>query len=386
MSEVENFYNQPIVLDNGSGNIRCGFSTDEQPRVSYSNLIGKPKYNKIDYLPSDINIDDSFVGNQAQLRRGLLKLTYPIDHGIINDWDSLELIWQQVLLHDLIDNNSKNKLLLKEHSMLITEQPFTTRRQRDKICELLFETFDLGAINFAIPSILSLYSTGKTTGVSIDIGDGVCSIAPIFDGFTLPNSIKRINIGGRDVTKQLQIEIMKEGYCLNSSSEFEIVRNLKERLGFINLDNYNNSNILNNEEFEKFKLPDGKFLKISKKSLSKSCEILFNPEIYGFEYESLSNVLYDSIINTEIDLRGQFFENIILSGGCTMIRNFGSKLINDLRSIDNEVKIKIFASPDRKNNTFIGGSILSSLSTFNNIVVSKKQYLENPSIIHNTLF
>ncbi|KAG0679854.1 hypothetical protein C6P40_002970 [Pichia californica] len=382
---MEELYNQPIVLDNGSGTIRCGFSTDEAPRVNYSNILGRPKYYKIDYLPSDINIDDTFVGNHAQLNRGLLKLTYPIEHGTIKDWNSLELIWQQVLLHDLIDNNTNNEISLKEHTMLITEHPFSERRQREKIGELLFETFGLGAINIAIPSVLSLYSTGRTTGVSIDIGDGVCCVAPIFEGFTLPGSIKRINIGGRDITKQLQIELMKDGYSFNSSSEFEIVRNMKERLGFIkqknDLNEYNKDN-----DFEKFQLPDGKSLKVRKQSLNKSCEILFKPEIYGFEYDKFPNIISDSINSTDMELRGKFFENIILSGGCTMIKNFGSRILNDLRNIDQEIKLKIYSSPERKNNTFMGGSILSSLSTFNNIVISKKQFMENPECIHDTYF
>lgn len=392
MEAADELYNLPIVLDNGSGMVRCGFSTDEVPRVSYSNLLGRPKYHKIEYLPSDINVDDTFVGNQAQLRRGLLKLTYPIEHGTINDWNALELIWQQMLLHDLMEGNTLrsngNEVSLKEHTMLITEHPYSLRRQREKMCEILFESFGLGAVNVAIPAVLSLYSTGRTTGVAADVGDGVCCIAPVFDGFALPGSVQRINIAGRDITRQMQLEIMKDGYCLNSSSEFEIVRNMKERIGFVNTSSAStNLRSYNTEDqIEKFQLPDGKFLRVQKDSLSRPAELLFQPESFGFEEQKIHDALYNSILRADVDLRGKFFETIILSGGCTMLKNFGSRLLHELRGIDQEVKLKIYASPERRNNTFVGGSILSSLSTFNNIVVSKKQFMEDPSSVHDTYF
>lgn len=381
---MEEFDNQPIVLDNGSGTIRCGFSGDEKPRVSYSSVIGRPKYKKINYLPSDLSIDDTFVGNQAQLRRGLLKLKYPIEHGTIEDWDSMELIWQQLLLHDLVnDDKDTNSFSLNEHSILITEHAFTIRRQREKMCEIFFEHFNVNSINISIPTILSLYSTGRTTGVSVDIGDGVASIASIYDGFALPSTMKRINLGGRDITRLLRLEMMKNGYLMNSSSEFEIIRNMKERLGFIDVgDNDENDSF----SVDKFQLPDGKFLRIPKSSISKSCELLFNPELFGFEESNVSNELYNSINKTDLNLRGQLFESIVISGGSTLLKNFNLRLLKDLKKIDNGIKLKIFASHERRNNCFIGGSILSTLSTFNKILVSKKQFLEDSNCIHDRYF
>ena len=256
------------------------------------------------------------------------------------------------------------------------------------MCEILFESFGLGAVNVAIPALLSLYSTGRTTGVAVDVGDGVCCVASVFDGFALPGSVRRINIAGRDITRQMQVELMKDGYCLNSSSEFEIVRNMKERIGFVNvsaapgkLHSYNTE-----QEVEKFQLPDGKFLRVQKNSLSRPAELLFQPESFGPEEQSIQNALYNSIMGADVDIRGKFFETIILSGGCTMLRNFGSRLLHELRGMDQEVKLKIYASPERRNNAFIGGSILSSLSTFNSIVVSKKQFMEDPASVHDLYF
>lgn len=372
-----NFYNQPIVLDNGSGNIRCGFSGDEKPRVSYSNIIGTPKYNKINYLPNSIKQNDTFVGNDAQINRGLLKLVYPIENGNIEDWNSMEIIWDKVLKHDLMKDNEIN---LNEHSILINDEIFTSNKQRETICQILFETFNIGAINLSISNLLSLYAMGKTTGVSVNIGDGICSIVNIFDGYILPNSLKRINLAGREITKILKTEVTKNGYLMNSSSEFEIIRNLKERLCSVNMmDNIENGS-------QSFPLPDGKKLNITNESLKKPCELLFNPISFGYEDNSIQELIYKSIINNDTELRFKLFNSIILSGGSTCFKNFGNRLIKEIRKIDNEIGFKIFASTERKNNCFIGGSIISSLSTFNNIVISRKEFNENPQCVYEKYY
>ncbi|CAI8500956.1 unnamed protein product [Pichia kudriavzevii] len=378
-------YTQPIVLDNGSGTIRCGFAGDDTPRVNYSNVLGRPKYKKVQCLPSDISEDDTFVGSQAQLKRGFLKLSYPIEHGTIEDWRTMELIWDQVFNHDLSNAGSKTEISLNDHSLLITEHPFTQRKQREKMCEILFETFGFSSLNIGMPSILSLYATGRTTGVSLDVGDGVCCISPIYDGFALPGSIKRMDLAGRDMTRHLQLEIMKNGYTMNSSSEFEIVRNMKERMCRVSSSKLDIRVLLDNEN-ESFKLPDGKFLDIPSSSLSRPCELMFQPELFGIEGMGVHELLYNSIMRTDVDLRGEFFETIVLSGGSTMFKGFGSRMIKELRGLDNEIKIKLFASPERRNNCFIGASILSNLSTFNRMVVSRKQFQEDPDCVFDKYY
>lgn len=368
---MEVLFNQPIVIDNGSGNIRAGYSGDDLPRVNYSNLWGKPKYNKVKYLPSDIKEDERFIGNEAQKQRGILKLEYPIDHGVVQDWNAMEMIWQYSITNGLnIDN-------LSEHPMLITEEPLNPKINREKMAEVLFESLGVPAINVALPPLLSLYSTGRTTGCVLDSGDGVTTIVPIYNGFSIPGSIHRINIGGCDVTKKLEREIYKDGYNLSKSSEFEIVRNLKERL--ISVKNIHEDEFKVNE----FKLPDGKTIKINESSLLNSSEILFEPSLIGLEDDGVSKQMYDCIINVDIDIRSQLFESLILSGGNTMIKNFGNRTLRDIQKLDNEIKLKMYASKDRKISTFMGGSILASLSTFKNLLVSKSQFQEDPMMIHD---
>lgn len=69
-------------------------------------------------------------------------------------------------------------------------------------------------------------------------------------------------------------------------------------------------------------------------------------------------------------------------GGTTMMKGFGDRLLDEVRKQQKDVKIKIYAPPDRQNSTFTGGSILASLSTFKRMWISAEEYQEDPDIIH----
>lgn len=382
MSNVT-IYNQPIVIDNGSGTIRAGFAGDENPKINYSNMIGIPKYTKV--MPSSISENDTFIGNKAQNLRGLLRIRYPISHGCVQNWNDMEEIWNQVIS----DLNGKSE----EHPLSITEEPLNPRVNRSKMCEILFETFNFPALHIAMAPVLALYSTGRTTGTVVDSGDGVTTVVPVFEGFSVAGSIRRINLAGRDITHQLQLELLRTGYSLTTSSEFEIVRSMKERLCYVSLDEISHtvgktrvSDFLKYDtsaKVKKFKLPDGKSINASEPTLTSPCELLFQPEIYGFEESSLTNALYYAILKTDADLRDKLFQNIVLSGGSTLFKNFGTRLLRELSKIDPERKLKIYASPDRKMSSYVGGSILASLSTFKNVLVTKQDYAEDPYCIYH---
>ncbi len=384
----DTLYNQPIVIDNGSGNIRAGFAGDDRPKINYSNIIGSPKYTKV--MPSSISENDTFIGSKAQKLRGLLRLRYPISHGVVTNWNDMEDIWNEVI--------TRLDCKAEEHPLSITEEPLNPRSNRTKMCETLFETFNFPTIHIAMPAVLSLYSTGRTSGTVVDCGDGVTTIAPVYEGFSIPGSIKRMNIGGRDITRYLQLELLRSGYCMSSSSEFEIVRSMKERLGFVlpdtNIngvgDSHEGKTRINDflmydstAKAREFKLPDDKVIKISEPALSRPCELLFEPEAAGFEDIPVQDAIYWAITKTDTDLRGKLFENIVLSGGSTLFKNFGTRLLNELLKINKSVKMKIYASPDRKISCFVGGSILASLSTFKNVSISKATYLEDPYCIYH---
>ena len=97
-------------------------------------------------------------------------------------------------------------------------------------------------------------------------------------------------------------------------------------------------------------------------------EILFDPEIIGLEYAGVQQLVFDAINRTDMDLRKKLFANIVLSGGATLTRGFGERLLLELQRLSvKEMHIKIFAPPERIYSTWIGGSILAGLSTFRKV-------------------
>jgi centractin len=165
---------------------------------------------------------DIFMGSLAEEYRGLLNIRYPMEHGIVKDWNDMEKIWQHVYSKHQLNANCE------EHPVLLTEAPLNPRRNREKAAEIFFETFNVPALYISMQAVLSLYSTGRTTGVVLDSGDGVTHSVPIFEGFALPHSVIRNDIAGREVTKYLKLLLKKEGYNFNTTAEFEIVKGIKE--------------------------------------------------------------------------------------------------------------------------------------------------------------
>jgi centractin len=410
----DTLYNQPVVIDNGSGNLKAGFAGEDKPKTFGSNIVGRPKYQKImggsgslvgdDGQNSSLN-QETFIGDLAQQNRGLLKLLYPVDHGIVKNWNDMEKVWHHTYSHDLKAN-------AEDHPLLITEAPLNPRSNRDKMCQVMFEVFNVPCLFVSIQAVLSLYASGRTTGVVVDSGDGVTHVVPVFEGFSLPTSVKRMDVAGRDITEQLAFNIRKmSGVSFTSSSEFEIARLIKEKCCYVSKDPIKDEKLAetsyylgnnDSEFFTKYKLPDGHEVQLGAERF-RSLEILFNPQLIGDESPGIHELTSLSISKTDLDLRPSLYQNIILSGGNTLLQNFGDRLISELKqqqtssttqytnvwnkliattSYDTKMKIKIYAPPERKYSTWIGGSILAGLSTFKKMWVTSQEYEENPDIIH----
>ncbi|XP_074614240.1 alpha-centractin [Acropora palmata] len=376
MDQFDVIANQPIVIDNGSGVIKAGFAGDQTPKYHFPNFVGRPKHVRVmaGALEGDI-----FIGPKAEEHRGLLNIRYPMEHGVVRDWNDMERIWQYIYSKDQLQTFSE------EHPVLLTEAPLNPRRNREKAAEIFFETFNVPALFISMQAVLSLYATGRTTGVVLDSGDGVSHSVPIYEGFAMPHSIMRTDIAGRDITTFLRLLLRKEGFNFHSSSEMEIVRTIKERVCYLALNPQKEESI--DSERIQYVLPDGSMLEVGPARF-RAPELLFRPDLVGEECEGIHEVLAFAIQKSDLDLRRVLYSNIVLSGGSTLFKGFGDRLLSEVKKVaPKDIKIRISAPQERLYSTWIGGSILASLDTFKKMWVSKKEYDdEGARAIHRKTF
>lgn len=151
----------------------------------------------------------------------------------------------------------------------MTEPPLNPRQNREYAAQILFETFNVPAMYTSIQAVLSLYASGRTTGIVLDSGDGVSHAVPVYEGFSIPNSIRRIDVAGRDVTEHMQTLLRKAGYVFHTSAEKEIVRQIKEERSYVAIDpvkeekEWAGSSARADSKSKTYTLPDGKTLKVS---------------------------------------------------------------------------------------------------------------------------
>nr|CDS30597.1 actin [Hymenolepis microstoma] len=365
----------PVVIDNGSGISKSGFAGEDSPRSVIPSVIGRPKYESVIRAISE---KDSFVGDEAQSKRGMLCLKHPIEHGYVTDWGDMEKLWNQIFYNEL-------RISPDEHPILLTDPPLNPKANRERMATIMFETFNVPAMYISLQAVLALHASGRMTGLVLDSGEGATHTIPVYEGYSISSAIDRLDLAGREVTEYLMRLLRGRGNAFRSTSEREVVREMKEKLAYVALD-YEDELIKAETtcEIEKdYELPDGNIITLGSERF-QCAEALMRPELIGKECPGLADSIYQSIKKSDMNTRRDLYHNIVLSGGSTMFNGMAERLKKDISDMaPSSMNVRIIAQPERKYCVWIGGSIMGSLSSFRKIWISKEDYEEvGPGIVH----
>ena len=378
--------NSNIIIDNGTGYCKVGLSDSEPDSYSspyiFPNYILKPKFKKFfGYNIKDFYIG-SFIENLNETKKKIYNLVcYPNEYGMITNWEDIENIWEYIFKDKLnVESN--------EHNVMITEPLMNPKINREKIAQIMFEKFDVPGLFIANQCALSLFYFGKTVGYVIDSGESITQFAPVFDGYVLTHSARKINLGGKNINDYL-MNILSENSNFDFKNNQNIVNDIKEKFCYVPLNYYEKEK--NDENYE---LPDGTKI-LLKEEYFKAPEFLFSPEknkkIFSITQDGIHKICHYSIMSTESEIRKDLYENIFLSGGNTSFLYFRLRLEDEIKyllyhnyhiNINNDVK-----NYYPYENVWKGGKILSSLSTFNSMWITKEEFKEYGNwIVHKKCF
>ena len=279
-----------IVFDNGSGYLKAGLSNVEIPSVTMPALIGRPMLRYAEKL-EDIELKPIMIGDQVIKVRSLLELTYPMKEGIIENEEDMGILWEYCIREKLGIKGD-----LSGRKILLTEAPSNPNENKKKMGEIVFEKLNLGCFNIEPQAKLSLFCEGLETGIILDSGDGVTHCIPIAYGYIIHPKIKRLDIAGRHITDYLTKLLQLKGYAFNSTADFELVREMKEKYCFVSCDIESDRTLDKETTYYNtvHRLPDGRKIRISSERF-EAPEILFNPYLIRNESPGIHEMLYNAI-------------------------------------------------------------------------------------------
>ena len=375
--------------------LKVGFAGDDAPRAVFPSVVTGSPIPNTTFIRSARN---RFVGYEAIANQNCFYLEHPIQRGLITDWDQMEKVFIIIIamvssycIHFQIWHHTfYNELHVapEDHRVLLTDTPLNSIPNREKMTQIMFETFNTSAMFIASSAILSLYASGRTTGLVIESGDGVSSTTSIYNGFYLPTANNQLELAGCDLTDYLLTTLISQRVNF-SRYDRKIVCDIKKRLCYVTLDFEHEMQTAssNSSLKKKYELPDGQVITIGNERF-RCPEALFQPSFLGMESAGIHETCYNSIMKCDPDSRKDLYSNIVLSGGNTMFPGIADRMLKEIIALaPPNMRVKIIAPPDRKYSAWIGGSILASLSAFQQKWIFRQEYNEmGPSIVHHKCF
>lgn len=364
-----------IVIDCGSEMSRAGFAGDDIPRCEFPTIVGrKQQVNAGGFRVRGAN--KIHVGDYASSIRGI-DVSCPINHGVVTNWDDMEQIWHYIFIEEL-------NVSPKDRQILLTEPSLNPKINREKMVQIMFETFRPSGVYIENQGKLSLFCSGRTTGLTLDSGFGLTQVVPVIDGYVFPDGIVTSDLAGYNLTQHMIKMLAQLGGFSPSSNDLKAdADELKKKHCYV-AQNFDQE--LRGMLEKPCDLPEGKLIdsiKLGSERI-KCPEGLFKPDIMGAVGSSIQEMVYQSISKCDIESQASLYSNIVMAGGSTMFPGFKDRLTKEVKALAAPgTNVQVIAPPERKYSCWIGGAILASLKTFGHMWITKEQYDETgPNIVH----
>lgn len=361
-----------VVIDMGTGTCKIGFAGQARPTYTVATIVGcQPQKPTTTGQP----VLATFIGEAARARPDLT-LLQPVRNGIVVDWDAAELIWSHLLKHDL-------RITPQDHPLLFSDQPFSPATNREKLVEVAFESLRCPAMYVASQSVLSVYAHGRVSGLVVDIGHGVTSTVPVFQGYHLPHATERLDLAGTHLTAFLAEVLLGPG-CPLRRRDLGTVEVVKHRCCYVAPDFQKEQARPERECRQSLRLPDGRMVTLGKE-LFQCPELLFSPpQRPGLSPVGVPTMAKQSLNKVPPEVRGDVAQNVLLCGGSSLFVGLEGRFRAEmLRILPLEARLVVAAQPARHLSVWTGGSILASLCAFQSCWVPREQYEEQgPQIVY----
>ena len=337
------FEGATIVIENGSTHIKAGFAEQPDPRTIFPTVQGENKYPQL----SPIFTGGTFkpVGDDAIKYRGMCRLTFPIEKGVVTDWTTMEEIWHHTFFREL-------RVDPADHAVLLTEAPLNPLTNREKMIRIMFDSFNIPCLCVTTSAVLSMYATQATTGMVLESGESSSHCVPIYEGYCLPHAVLCIGFGGRQVTEYLSRLL---GFNFRVTSEARLVEDIKKTMCYVSV-------IKSEDEMEKYTQgytptyegSGDRYVTLNNGVAFRAPELLFNPDQGRAELmfepdgngsaplclnaQGMHQTLYDSILKCDPKLHKQLFQHIVLSGGNVCFRGLDERLKLELKTLLRPIK------------------------------------------------
>jgi len=355
-----------VVCDNGSGFVKCGFAGDNFPRAQFPCMVGRPML-RYDEGVTQHELKDIMVGDSCSELRHNLDVTYPINNGIVKNWEDMHHVWAHTF-------NDVLKVDPSECRILLTDPPLNPTKNRERMVQTMFETWGFQGAFIQVQAVLTLYAQGLLTGLVVDSGDGVTHVVPVVDGFAFPHVTKRLNVAGRHVTSHLCDLLLRRGYAFNRTADFRTVQDMKEALCFTSYDYERDVKLAQQTTHlvKSYTLPDGRVIQVGAERFMAP-EALFRPELVDVDGGGIADCVFKCIQEMDIDNRMTMYQHIVMSGGSSMYPGMPSRLEKEIRQMYlthvlkgnkeglKKFKLRVEDPPRRKHMVFLGGAVLADI-------------------------